>query len=502
VSKSTTLDIRTRECEALQTLRKIAWDIDSPNLGIMYGAVGRLASLPVSRLLLPKALELANAKDRNVKQVAFTVAGKNAYGNYLGELFAALKVMNPAEREQVLQAIQEMFSQTGGPTFSQEQKNWIKNLEGLGREHQPAVFELMINLGTPGANWVFKQIRDNIKGISLGTVPTLSLFQENVKKRVIRLLSTKAAKDRRDLIPYICGIIDTATQNNLQIFLRKSTWQERVEIARAVAATGIRIATGFVMELVADAKWQVKQALLENLKIESSKMNATFMVLSHLLAESHARVRSQAEKTLLLLGNIPCEGISIKEQRKKLEKKFRTQLLKAAQGNSEIDVKWLGIERTQRDPMIEIMEKVSLEDEETASTETLSDRPEGVSLADFSKDGLSTSEERISEQEKSILLSALLGAKETAIEEAPRKQKASESLFLDPSLPPTSRLILVMQRLAEDVGKKVPLDVLSTKCAENGLSDDEFSKALIELEKQGIVYRPSKSTVSYVDIEL
>jgi hypothetical protein len=502
MSKSKALDIRAKESEALQNLRQIAWDIDSPNLGIMYDAVGRLAALPVSRLLLPKALDLVAVKDRNVKQAAFTVAGKNAYGNYLGELFTALKEMNPAEREQVLQAIQEMFGQTGGPTSNQEQKNWIKNLEGLGREHQPAVFELMTNLGTPGVNWILKQIRENIKGISLGSVPTLSLFPENVKKRVVGVLAKKAAKDRRDLIPYVCGIVDPITQNNLQVFLRKSTWQERVEIAGAVAGTGIRTATGFVMELVADPKWQVKQALLENLRIESSKMNATFTVLSYLLAESHARVRAQAEKTLLLLGNIPCEGMVIKEQRKKLEKRFRTQLLKAAQGNSEIDVRWLGIERKQRDPMVEIMEKVSLDDQETASTEAMSDQPEGVSLSDFSKNVSSASEEKISEQEKSLLLSALLGAKETVVEETPKKQRAPENLLLDPTLPATSRLILVMQRLAEDVGKKVPLDILSTKCAESGLPDDEFTKALIELEKQGIVYRPSKSAVSYVDIEL
>jgi hypothetical protein len=504
VNPSTSPDLKVKEYELLQNLQKIAWDIDSPNLGTMYDAIGRLASLTVSRLLLPKALDLITSKDRNVKQASFTVAGKNAYGHYLGEFFAALKAMNPAEREQVLQGIQETFNHTGGPTSTQEQKNWIKNLEGFGREHQPAVFEIMTNLGVPGLNWVLKQIRENIKGISLGSVPTLSLFPENVRKRVIGLLSKKAARDRRDLIPYICGIIDSGTQSHLQIFLRKSTWQERVEIAGAVAASGIRTSTGFVMELVADSKWQVKQALLENLGIESSKMNALFTVLSHLLAESHTRVRTQAEKTLLLLGNIACEDTSIKEQRRKLEKKFRTQLLKAAQGNKEIDVKWLGIERKQSDPMIEIIEKVSSDDEDMESAETASEKPEGVSLSDFIKDSSSTSEEQISEEEKSILLSALIGAKETAIEEKPKQKKTSksESFLLDPTLPASSRFILVMQRVAEDVGKKVPLDVLLTNCIEAGLSDKEFNKALIELEEQGIVYRPSKNTVSYVDIEL
>ncbi len=502
MSEAKSFDTHEKEIKALQTLQKIAWDIDSPNLGIMYDAVGRLAATPISRLLLPKALDLVTVKDRNVKQAAFTVAGKNAYGNYLNEFFSALKEMNPAEREQVLQGIQEMFNQTGGPTSAQEQKNWIKNLEGLGREHQPVVFELMVYLGLNGKNWILKQIRDNVKGISLGAVPTLSMFPESDRKRIIGLLSKQAARYRRDLIPYICGIIDQSTQSHLQIFLKKSTWQERVEIAGAIAATGIRSASGLVMELVADTNWQVKQALLENLKIEATKMPALFTVLSHLLAESHTRVRTQAERTLLLLGVEACEDTTLKNQRKKLEKRFRSQLLKAAQGNKDIDVKWLGIEREKTDPMIEIMEMVSSDEESSVMMESLDTTPEGVSLADLSKEETPTSDGQINEEEKSILLSALLGAQKTAVEEQPVKKMDSESLLLDPTIPATSRFILVMQRVAEEVGKDVPLNILSTKCIDAGLSDEEFNKALGELEKQGIVYRSKKDTVSYVDIEL
>lgn len=502
MSKAKTLEILNEEIKALETLQKIAWDIDSPNLGIMYDAVGRLATAQVRRLLLPKALDLLMVKDRNVKQAAFTVAGKNAFGNYLDEFFSALKEMNPAEREQVLQGIQEMFNLTGGPTSSQEQKNWIKNLEVLGREHQPVVFELMVTLGLAGKNWILKQIRDNIKGISLGAVPTLSMFPESDRKRIIGLLSKQAAKHRRDLIPYICGIIDKSTQSHLQIFLKRSTWQERVEIAGAIAATGIKSATGLVMELVADANWQVKQALLENLKIEETKMPALFTVMSHLLAESHTRVRAQAERTLLLLGIEACEGITLKDQRKKLEKKFRSQLLKAAQANKDIDVKWLGIERKQPDPMTEIMEMVSSDAESLEAPETSESAPEGVSLADFTMEKTKTSESQINEDEKSILLSALLGAQKIAIEEQPAKKKDTDSLLLDPTLPATSRFILVLQKIAEDVGKDVPLNALLTSCVEAGLSEEDFNKALNELEKQGIVYRSKKDTVSYVDIEL
>jgi hypothetical protein len=502
MSQAKLLDIKAEETKVLSTLQKIAWDIDSPNLGTMYDAVGRLATITSSRLLLPKAMDLVTAKDKNVRQAALIVAGKNAFGSYLGEFFAALKAMNPAEREQVLQGIQEMFTQNGGPTSKQEQENWIKSLEDLGREHQPVVFELMINLGKTGKNWIIKQIRDKIKGITLGTVPTLSMFPESDRKRIMKLLCSEAAKYRRDLIPYICGIIDKGTQNHLQIFLRKSSWQERVEIAGAIAASGIRSASGLVMELVADTNWQVKQALLENLKIEESKMSAVFIVLSHLLAESHTRVRTQAEKTLLLLGLVPCERMTLKEQRKKLEKKFRSQLLKAAQANKDIDVKWLGIERKQVDPMIEIMERVSSDEDNEEKIEKSDSSPEGVSLADFAKEKSPKSDGQINEEEQSILLSALLGAQKSASEEKPIKKKDSESLLLDPTIPAPSRFILVMQRVAEETGKEVPLDVLSVKCSEAGLTEEEFNKALSDLEKQGIVYRSREGTVRYVDIEL
>jgi hypothetical protein len=494
-------DIRIKEAEALLNLQKIAWDIDSPNLGIMYDAVGRLAAVSTSRLLLPKALDMVTAKDRNVKQAAFTFVGKNAYGSYLGELITALKILNPAEREQVLQGIQEMFSQTGGPMSTQEQKNWIRNLEELGREHQPVVFELMINLGALGKKWIINQIQDNIKGISLGAVPTLSMFPESDRKRIIGLLSKKAARERRDLIPYICGIIDHGTQNNLQVFLKKSIWQERVEIAGAVAALGIKSSSGLVMEIVADPNWQVKQALLENLKIEESKMSALFMILSYLISESHTRVRAQAERILLLLGTTACEDTTLKEQRKKLEKRFRSQLLEAVQSNKDIDVKWLGIEQKKPDPMDEIMKKVSLAFDAEEAIETPNSTPEGVSLSDFSKDKQSPADEEIKEEEKSVLLSALLGAKKKAITDSSEKEKESKLLLLDPTIPAPSRFILVMQGISETLGKDVPIDVLSSKCIEAGLTVEEFDKAFHELEKQGIVYRSREGTVSYVDIE-
>ncbi|MHA1575907.1 MAG: hypothetical protein ACTSU3_00960 [Candidatus Thorarchaeota archaeon] len=503
--KTKTSDYPALEQRFLKPLRKIAWDIDSPNLGTMYDAVGRLATVTNNRLLLPKAMDLLSAADRNVKQAAFTVAGKNLYGSYQSEFFASLKEMNPVEREQILQGIQEKFTQTGGPTSNYEQKIWIKNLETLGREHQPAVFGLMIRLGKPGKNWVTKQIRDNINGITLGSVPKLSMFPENDRKRLIKLLSERAAKKRRDLIPYICGIVDHTTLKFLAAFLRKSQWQDRVEISEAVALNGIRASSGLVMELVADSKWQVKQALLEKLNIGSSKIAPLLTVLSHLMAESHTRVRAQAERTLLLLGLSACEDSTLRDQRKRLEKQFRTQLLKATQDNKDIDVEWLGIERDESDPMIDILKKITPINDKLGISETTDEGPEGVSLADFTKEEkveTPDNDEQLNLEDKSVLLSALLGAQKSSKAETPAIVDDSSSQEYDPTIPSSSRFILVLQKITEDIGKDVPLKLLQTQSAKAGLSEEEFSKALAELEEQGIIYQSKKGTVSYTDIEL
>ncbi|MGY5878664.1 MAG: hypothetical protein RTV31_00380 [Candidatus Thorarchaeota archaeon] len=505
MSKTTkTSPYHTLERKLLKPLQKIAWDIDSPNLGTLYDAVGRLATVQFNRLLLPKAMDLLASPDRNIKQAAYTVAGKNMYGVYLSEFTHALKEMNPAEREQILQGIHEEFSHSGGPTSTSEQKNWIKSLETLGKEHQPSVFGLMIGLGKPGKTWVTKQIRDDIKGITLGTVPRISLFPESDRKGLIKLLCDGAAKNRRDLLPYICGIVDEKTLKYLAVFIRKSEWQERVEIAETVALNGIRTSTGLIMELVADSKWQVKQGLLENLNLESSKLSPLLTVLSHLMAESHSRVRAQAERTLLLLGTTACDGSKITDQRKRLEKQFRSQILKATRTNKDIDVKWLGIERDPSDPMIDIMKKISPIIDQPESSDSTG--PEGVSLADFSKEEKPKPEEteaqQLNEEDKSTLLSALLGAQKSSEPVAPIVIDDPGPQEYDPTIPYGSRFILVLQKTSQEVGKEVPIDVLQSECEKAGLTVKEFKKALAEFEEQGIIYKSSKKTVSYADMDL
>ncbi|GAF93222.1 unnamed protein product, partial [marine sediment metagenome] len=65
--KKGTLDILNLERKGLKVLKKIAYDIDSPDLGTMYDAVGRLASHENSRALLPKVMELLESPDQNIK---------------------------------------------------------------------------------------------------------------------------------------------------------------------------------------------------------------------------------------------------------------------------------------------------------------------------------------------------------------------------------------------------------------------------------------------------
>lgn len=501
--KKSTLDLQALEKKALRELKKIAYDIDSPDIGTMYDAVGRLASHRTNRSLLPKAMELLYAQDQNVKQAAFTVAGKNAFGPYTSEIVTTLKIMNPVEREQVLQGIQEMFSQTGGPESLNEQKRWIDALEKLGKEHQPAVFGLMRALGEPGRRWVTRQIRDDIGNVSLGAVPALSGFPKNTRKKLVKLLSEVASKKRRDMLPYICGIVDQTTYNHLSVFLKGSKWQERVEIASAISNAGIVTTSGLIMELVGDSNWQVKQALLENLNIKNSKFPSIVKILSYLVKETHTRVRGQAERTLLMLGSAACYDSTLAEQKKKLEKQYRTQLLKAAAANKDLDTEWLGIEIEKVDPMHEILMKVTEDDESVESEQTTTPEPVGVSLSDLVSPASSQDETILEEKDKSILLGALLGAQKKSTEEPQETTEiVSQDLPLDPTIPPASKFLLLLQRMSKTVGKDVPVNDLLTKAEESGMNEDEFEETMDELEKQGIIYRSSKGTVSYVDIEL
>jgi DNA replicative helicase MCM subunit Mcm2 (Cdc46/Mcm family) len=186
----------------------------------------------------------------------------------------------------------------------------------------------------------------------------------------------------------------------------------------------------------------------------------------------------------------------------KLEKQYRTQLLRAAEANKDLDAEWLGVDMKKIDPMHEIMKKVT-EEEEDASTIQTSEEPVGFSLADISSKTKGDGVPVVEGEDKSILLSALLGAQKKSIEvpEEPA-QIDFQDIPLDPTIPAPSKFLLLLQRMSEIMGKDVPVNDLLTKAEESGMSEDEFEESMNELEKQGIIYRSSKGTVSYVDIEL
>lgn len=477
---------------SLENLREIEWNIDSPDPAKMYESVSELASYSANLCLLPKAMDLLTHKDKNVQHAAFTVAAKGAFGQYVVALFNAMRNLNPAEREQTLQSIQERFSKDGGPSSRTEQKLWVKQLEMLGREHQPTAFALMPSLGNVGTRWLTKQIRENTKSISLGAVPAIALFPQKQRKKLIRLLSEKAAKEKRELLPYVCGIVDRNTHGYLAAFMKGSSWQERVEIAGAIARNGITSTSGLVMQLVGDANWQVKQALLENIDIQESKISSVLRVLGYLVTETHSRVRSLAERTLLLLGLEKCKGSTLENQRSRLEKEFRPQVMKAASKNKDLDVKWLGIKNERPDPMSEILEKVT--DDKTAKVrEEEDEKPEGVSLSDLAKSEEGHTEPASSGDDKSVLLAALLDAK---------KSTDSAVSEIDPKQPASKRFLNMLQTLSKKQGKDVPMEQLVEHASSYELSQEDLFITMAELEKQGIIYRSGEGTVSYADWEM
>ncbi|MGY5862917.1 MAG: hypothetical protein RTU09_11150 [Candidatus Thorarchaeota archaeon] len=487
--KATRLDLTNLEMSKLRELKRIAGSLDSIELGALYGSAGQLVAHPVARSLLPKAMSLLNHDNQILRKLVFRMAGRNAYGVYLPELFRSMKTLNPAEREQVLQGIEEEFLQNGAPISSSARKHWLASLETLGVEHQPTVFGLMASLGPLGAKWAMKKIRDNVKIVSLGTVPKVLAFPNGTRQKMIQLLCQKSVESKRQLLPYICGIVDHRTSKYLTVFLRTTSWKDRVHVASAVGKLGIVSTRGIVMDLVADPDWRVKQGLIENLDISSSKFSSLLRILGYLVTDSHKRVRGLAERSLLMLGEQTCSSSDIESQRTRIMKRYRTQLLRAAPVNQDIDSQWLGIDYGETQPIPFIGET--------------SGEPEGVSLADIAP----TEPGPAAAPGKIDLLSALLSAKKAASTDSTPPFSISvkpepKPTVIDQSLPPTQKFVKALKQIASEGNKNVPLDVLKEKCSSSGLSDAQFEKALSKLEREGVVYRSKKGTVSYVDMDM
>ena len=195
--------------------------------------------------------------------------------------------------------------------------------------------------------------------------------------------------------------------------------------------------------------------------------------------------------------------IEINEQRRKIEKQYRPHLLRAAKANKDLDAEWLGVDMKKIDPMHEIMKRVTEEAAEEDSKILADEEPVGFTLADIASKSQSEEAPIVEDEDKSILLSALLGAQKQSTTESEETQAIhADDLPLDPTIPASSKFLLLLQRMSDKVGKDVPLNDILTKAEESGITEEEFEDIIVEFEKQGIIYRSGKGTVSYVDIEL
>ncbi|MHA2261322.1 MAG: hypothetical protein ACXAEN_02930 [Candidatus Thorarchaeota archaeon] len=496
--KAASKDLWTIEKGLMKKMRAISWNIESQDPTTMYEAAGGLMAHETPRSLLPRAMSLLGAQDASVRRLVFRMVARNVYGIYIPELFSALEALDPAEREQVLQNVEENFADSGGPISSSAQKKWIDSLEELGREHQPTVFGMMALLGKSGSRWVMKRIRDHVETISLGTVPKLLVFPEPSRSKMIQTLCQKAAVKKSELVIYISGIVDGTTVRYLSPFLSEGNWQDRVEVAKAVGRLGVTKSTGIIMDVIADPDWRVKQGLLENVNVAASKFSSLMRILGYLVTDTHTRVRGLAERTLLMTGIIPCIDTNVETQQKRVHRKFRKQLLRAAPVNKDIDSSWLGIDTSEMDPFPYFSEEdVAVEQEGEATS--------GVSLSDIEPVELPAPEEEAAETGKVDLLAALMSARDDSTSDDstdPGPQTPVADMAIDDSLPPSDRVIQMIKKLTGDIGKDVPLAVLKVKMIMSGISDTEFDKILKQLERDGIVYRSSEDTVSYTDLKL
>ena len=486
---SQSIDLSKFETKRVKELRRIWTSMDSPDAKVMYSAAGKMMAYPSGKALLPKAIELLDAEDMTIRRLMFRTVARNAYGNYVTVLFDSFGNITPAEREQVLQVIEEKFKEEGAPSSPTQQKIWISALEKLGREHQPTIVGIMAYLGRPGTKWVTNKIKSHVETISLGAIQKLTAFPENTRKRLIKLITQRSLERKRELIPYILDIMDKKTIRCAEPFLKNGNWRERVIVATRVAKIGLTFCSGIVMDIIADSDWRVKQALLENINIAESKFSALMRLLGYVATDSHARVRGAAERLILRLGAEKCLDTDLETQRKRIERKFRKQLLRAAPVNKDVDSAWLGVEMVE-EPTIPFIDETSEGD------------IEGLSLEDFQDtESESASTESVSST-TSALLAALRGAKAAA-------ERDDSSVALAKALAPPDteatiqdKIVEVVKRLSKDLGNDVPLDALKKELASQGVTPEEFEEALAELERDGMIYQSGKGTVSYVDIDL
>ncbi|TFG13837.1 HEAT repeat domain-containing protein [Candidatus Thorarchaeota archaeon] len=476
-----------KELEGLRNLRAISNSLDSPDLGVAYTAAAELMQHQAARSLLPKIMSILNVDDLTLRKLNFRFAGMHAFGPYIPSLFQALESINPAEREQVLQSVEEAFSKTGGPLSSLEQKRWVEALDEVGHEHQATVFGIMAHLGRRGARWVGDKIRKQTEIVSYGSVPKILSFRESTAKRMLKTLAKKAAKRKPELLEYICGVVDQSTIGYLAPFLSSGDWKTRAEVAKAIGKIGITSASGIVMEIVSDPDWRVKQALLEKINISDSRLTSLLKIIDCFANDSHVRVRGQAERTLLNLGHAACDEEDLDEQRDRIMRKFRQRLLDAATNNPDIDSNWMGVE-VEEHPIPYMAEA--------------DDSQKGISLSDIAP---SEEEAKSGGSEQAGLLSALLKAKDSVNsgqKAGSSKRDAPDKLELDDDMSETERFMRLLKYLSGGQDRDVTLEDLHKKAGEANLTEEDLEEALEQLEREGTVYRSKKGAIRRVDMEL
>lgn len=491
----TKVSVSEAERKAINQLRVIAWNLDSPNLAEMYEAASHLATQPVTRSLLPKAMSVSKADDPVIRKAALRVAGQNAYGQYVRELASQLKEVNPAEREQVLQGIEEKFTQTGGPISTAEQKRWVEALQSLGREHQPTIVGIMALLGAVGTQWVKELVSERVETLSFGSVQRLTAFPETTRGNLLKMVCQSAAEKRADLAAYICPLVNPKTVQFLSPFLKHGNWQVRSQVAQAVAKLGVIAPAGIIMDLIADGDWRVKQALLDDMNVKGSRFLPLLKILGYLVRDPHARVHGLAGRTLLRLGSEPCRDSNLSAQREKTEKEFRAQLLEAAPANTDIGSSWLGVSLIESFPI-----PVMSEEEEAGGSK---EAPQGVSLEDL---GASKPASAPRQNASVDLMAALLGARDAAKSRRPVPTKETTEVEQEPIITqiestPADTFMRLLRNMTATTGKVVEISKLRNSAASSGLDDQEFDSVLEQLERDGIVYRSGKDRVSVADME-
>ncbi|MEM4734733.1 MAG: hypothetical protein QXS20_03365 [Candidatus Thorarchaeota archaeon] len=483
---SDTDELESIEKKSLGEMRMISSMLDSYRMELMYAAAGKMMSHPQGRAFVARALGLSASQDATIRRVALRTLARQAFGPYIVPFFSALQTVNPAEREQVLQVIEETMRTVGAPTTTAERDKWTRALLKFVREHQATVIGILACLGSQAMRSIERLFTEQPDVIDKRSVHKVMELPPEPGERLSRVLARAAVTKRRDILEPVCEILNAKTVQLVAPALKSDRWEVRALVARAVGRAGIVTQSGVVSDILSDSDWRVKQTLLENIDVEKSKFSALTRVLEILVSDSHIRVRSCADRVLLILGTKPCMGSDVETQRARLMKRFRKQLLRSAPHNKDLDTDWLGTDTSTVSHIPFIPEEAEGPTEEA---------PQGISLGDLLT---SRRQEEDDTSERKRLLAALLSERSKLL--AAEAQKKTVETVQTQEATPASRVLAVLKEVSES--GEVELAYLKQRAMERGMTAEDFDAAVEQLEREGIVYRSGKGAVRYVDLQL